>query len=367
MGLYYQPPQPPVLPPSIVPEDYPFVLNNPPFGQVRSCEQVETAVNWIPPDPFPTQKMLSVIPAKYPVVVSNPPVVGNLAEDYLEQIIVGWIPPDPQPTQKFLSVVPAKYPVILSNPPIVGNLDQDYLEEILINWIPPDPQPVQKGNSQPQLLFGYWGANPPFGQKRSGEPVDIYDMWIPPDPQPVQKGNSNPQLLFGKWGSQTFAMPVVPAAMASWLLPDPLLTSLPKVAPLIPVILIQPAFIGFLTLENILDSWIPPDPLPTQNGNPTPQLLFGVWGSQPPTINKGLVEGIVNALPPDPMPVKRILTMLPGWSVDNPPPRQRSMIEISMAAPPDFPPMSDIITFKVAGITVKVKIIPWHLFFRKVT
>ena len=317
--------------------------------------------------PQPQQHVPSVVPENYPVILNNPPIVGNLAAAYLEDIMSLWIPPDPQPTQKFLSAIPANYPKVLNNPPFGQKRDAQPID-LSDWWIPPDPQPTQKGNSQPQLLFGYWGNQPPVvGSLGQDYFEEILINWIPPDPQPVQKGNSNPQLLFGKWGSQTFAMPVIPAAMASWLLPDPLLTSLPKVAPLIPVILIQPAFIGFLTLENILDSWIPPDPLPTQKGNPTPQLLFGVWGSQPPTINKGLVEGIVNALPPDPMPVKRILTMLPGWSVDNPPPRQRSMIEIIMAGPPDFPPMSDIITFKVAGITVKVKIIPWHLFFRKVT
>jgi hypothetical protein len=285
VGLYYQPPQPPQLPPSIVPEKYPVILNNPPFGKMRSGQPADVFDTWIPPDPQPFQKILSIVPAKYPIIISAPPIVGNLDPDYFGEILIGWIPPDPQPLQKGPAVSQLLFGKWGSQPPPIGNaIDPDYMANILETWVSPDPPPMPRPGIAPAipLLILVQPAFTGFSRL-----ANILETWIPPDPQPAQKGNSNPQLLFGSWGmNPPFGSPRIPGAIPLWTPPDPQPLLLPRIAPLILIVQQRPAYNQLMLLRSILEGW-----------------------------NQA-----------DPAPIRGFLNILPGWSVDNPPPSTAAIL-----------------------------------------
>ena len=220
MGIFYQPPQVPAPARSIVPELYPKIVYNPPFGQLRSSQALAINAAWIPPDPQPSQGLRSIVPKLYPKVVDNPPFLCAARDpDYFWNIVRLWDPPDPQPAQGFRSALPAIYPVIVSNPPFAhpGRPGPEFsaiiaswadmapqpqrqvsvivlpdnppftmrnpLWQILRTWDPPDPTPWQLVESAVPAKYPVIVNNPPFGYR--GDPFyRLVDAWAPGIPQP---------------------------------------------------------------------------------------------------------------------------------------------------------------------------------------
>jgi len=279
LGLYYNPPQPPAMAPSIVPEVYPVATDNPPFVHPGrpGPEFFRLLAAWVnpdTPDPLPYRRQITSALAGWSV--DNPP---TRRDPSLPLITMQWQPPDPLPYRRQITSAVPGWSV--DTPPLgISNLPT-----ILITWRPPDPQPYQAVRSMVPTVYPVIFNDPPFGQARNSQSLSTVISWWLPDPLPQ--------------GSRISWIPIYQ-----------------------PIVVANPPFILPLVLYNILDSWIPPDPQPRQIPPSILPTVYPVQVSNPPfgIPSPNLPTILATWRPPDPQPQRIIPTSsFPGYSVDNPP------------------------------------------------
>lgn len=305
---------------------------DPPPAQHAPAAPIPTRGDYPPPGPVPAAVTQSVVcaswpPPWYPAQAAphapvpaqgqQPPLVPPLAPAAL-----AWVPPDPPPAQKILyAPIPAQGQQAPVSWPV-----RDVLAR---SWLPPDPLPAQKVLYAP---IPAQGDQPP----RLPLPNVILPLWVPPwtaaqsDP-PTAAWNFPPPVVNAppptSWVNQT-------VTLRTWVPPDPQPQRLPPFTP-IPAQGDQPPRSPLPTV--IRAAWEPPWTA-AQSAPPgaaelfVPAVTFVAFAPPPAAVLRSWQ-------PPDPPAQRGVLSVLPGWSADRPPPSSRVLQAVLVRAWEPPPPM----------------------------
>ncbi len=346
--LPYPADAPPVQLPRYVPPQQVVVVAQSPFAQFWLVTVLQA---WVPPDPPPQQRG-PLNPSITAVPVNNPPFARSVPQ-----------PPYPSDTPyiQLLVHLPPQQVVVAKGP-----FAQFWLATVLQSWVPVDPQPQQGRKLNPSLTavatnnppfggnkFFSWGWGAPDVITQSGgafiQSVDnppglvrywldpIIRAWQPLDPPPQQRGPLNPAITAVRVDNPPgIAFPIF------------VITDDPP--PILPRYIVQPftvtvAKTPYLNawLASVVQSWQPPDPLPTLPRWLNPSIT-AVRVDNPPRLKFDLSGTLRSWQPPDPQPQQqgKLSPGIPGQSVDNPPgllPRQITyQIELAPLQPVRYVP-----------------------------
>ncbi len=327
------------LPPSLL------VVPNPPFQQYGSVDWLAGILQqWQLPNPLPIQKQ-PLSPGIPGQSVDFPPFVSEWIDQAQGEIVYSWAPADPLPTlpRKLSPGIPGQS---VDNPPPTyeGRYPNPTPDVIARGWQPPDPLPTLPGRLSPGIP-GQSVDNPPrlTHQQLPYQLPDPYPQvavkavqpfaasslhftsvwlnpvlasWQPIDPLPTLAKNLNPQITAVEVDNPPFGLLVT--VIEPWL-PE-FLAQQPQFRAIQPGVT-PPVQVAYAPhwLASVIQSWAPPDPLPTLARNLPPSLL--IVPNPPPYARYWLASIIQSWQPPDPLPIlpETLSPAIPGQSVDNPP------------------------------------------------
>jgi len=322
VGIYYQPPPAPTIPPVPLQNLPPALLAVRGDAPPVMCGANDPDVMWNilrmhdAPDPQPRQTPPSAIPALYPKSVDNPPVMCGANDPDLYLSIRSWDDPAPWPIQGKRSIVSPLYPIIISNPPL-NNRGQ------LINLIRAWDQAEFRIPSPSQFPQATIINLPPFTQlSRTSAFQTLVQSWIPPDPMPPRSSinlapaisvirGDNPPVMCGANDPDLYL------SIRSWddPAPWPMQGKRSIVSPLYPMIVSNPPLNNRGQLMNLIRAWDATD-LRIPSLVKLPQLTIINLPPFTQLSRTSVYQTLIQSwMPPDPMPPRSLLNVvIPLWT-----------------------------------------------------